>query len=59
MFVIYQVKPLIWVESVIERHAHSRVEYMIKVSSFFYYTNVLTYCKYYNYMFMLYKLMCS
>ena len=25
------VKPLIWVESVIERHAHSRVEYMIKV----------------------------
>ena len=26
------VKPLIWVESVIERHAHSRVEYMIKVS---------------------------
>ena len=28
---ILQVKPLIWVESVIERHAHSRVEYMIKV----------------------------
>ncbi len=27
-----QVKPLIWVESVIERHQHSRVEYMIKVS---------------------------
>lgn len=27
-----QVKPLIWVESVIERHAHSRVEYMIKVN---------------------------
>lgn len=26
-----QVKPLIWIESVIERHAHSRVEYMIKV----------------------------
>ena len=26
-----QVKPLIWVESVIERHAHSRVEFMIKV----------------------------
>ena len=26
------VKPLIWVESVIERHAHSRVEYMIKVT---------------------------
>jgi len=27
------VKPLIWVESVIERHAHSRVEYMVKVCS--------------------------
>ena len=27
-----QVKPLIWVESVIERHSHSRVEYLIKVS---------------------------
>ena len=26
-----QVKPLIWVESVIERHSHSRVEYLIKV----------------------------
>ena len=25
------VRPVIWVESVIERHAHSRVEYMIKV----------------------------
>ena len=30
--VLPQVKPLIWVESVIERHVHSRVEYMIKVS---------------------------
>ena len=28
-----QVKPLIWVESVIERHSHSRVEYLIKVST--------------------------
>lgn len=27
------VKPLIWIESVIERHPHSRVEYMIKVMS--------------------------
>ena len=26
-----QVKPLIWVESVIERHSHSRVEYLVKV----------------------------
>ena len=26
------VKPLIWIESVIERHSHSRVEYMIKVN---------------------------
>lgn len=32
--VLLQVKPLIWVESVIERHVHSRVEYMIKVSDF-------------------------
>lgn len=29
------VKPLIWVESVIERHSHSRVEYMIKAKSQF------------------------
>lgn len=35
-----QVKPLIWIESVIERHAHSRVEYMIKVSYFSFYTRV-------------------
>lgn len=27
-----QVKPLIWIESVIEKHSHSRIEYMIKVS---------------------------
>ena len=27
------VKPLIWIESVIERHQHSRVEYMIKAKS--------------------------
>ena len=27
-----QVKPLIWIESHIERHSHSRVEYLIKVS---------------------------
>eukprot|EP00914_Ancora_sagittata_P021213 GHVO01041729.1.p1 GENE.GHVO01041729.1~~GHVO01041729.1.p1 ORF type:complete len:160 (-),score=11.78 GHVO01041729.1:139-618(-) len=29
------VKPLIWVESVIARHAHSRVEFMIKAKSQF------------------------
>lgn len=29
------VRPLIWVESVIERHSHSRVEYMIKCKSQF------------------------
>ncbi|XP_033636389.1 AP-1 complex subunit mu-1 [Asterias rubens] len=29
------VKPLIWIESVIERHTHSRVEYMIKAKSQF------------------------
>lgn len=29
------VKPLIWIESVIERHAHSRVEIMIKAKSQF------------------------
>ncbi|PAV85640.1 hypothetical protein WR25_08251 isoform C [Diploscapter pachys] len=26
-----QVKPLIWVETVVEKHTHSRVEYMVKV----------------------------
>lgn len=30
-FVMFQVKPLIWIESVIEKHSHSRIEYMIKV----------------------------
>lgn len=30
-----QAKPLFWVESVIERYAHSRVEYMIKAKSQF------------------------
>merc|ERR1740138_680866 len=30
-----QVRPLIWIESVIERHSHSRVEYMIKCKSQF------------------------
>uniref|UniRef100_A0A1I8IXS2 FYVE-type domain-containing protein n=1 Tax=Macrostomum lignano TaxID=282301 RepID=A0A1I8IXS2_9PLAT len=29
------VKPLIWVESVVERHVHSRVEYMVKAKSQF------------------------
>ena len=29
------VKPLIWVESVIERHAHSRVEIMVSQSEAF------------------------
>ncbi|KAI1286306.1 AP-1 complex subunit mu-1 [Halotydeus destructor] len=29
------VKPLIWIEAVIERHQHSRVEYMIKAKSQF------------------------
>lgn len=29
-----QVKPLIWVEAVVEPHSHSRIEYMIKVHVF-------------------------
>merc|ERR1711892_1420236 len=32
---ITHVKPLIWIESVIERHAHSRVEIMVKAKSQF------------------------
>lgn len=31
------VKPLIWVEAVVEPHSHSRIEYMIKVSQSFIY----------------------
>lgn len=27
------VKPLIWIEAVVERHTHSRVEYMVKVQA--------------------------
>jgi len=39
------VKPLIWVESVIERHAHSRVEYMIKVLNIdYFYVAILIGC---------------
>ncbi|RDD46195.1 AP-1 complex subunit mu-1 [Trichoplax sp. H2] len=30
-----QIKPLVWIEAVIERHSHSRVEYMIKARSQF------------------------
>ncbi|XP_063931384.1 AP-1 complex subunit mu-1-like isoform X2 [Zophobas morio] len=30
-----QLKPLFWVESIVERHAHSRVEYMVKARSQF------------------------
>ncbi|CAI4225204.1 unnamed protein product [Auanema sp. JU1783] len=30
-----QVKPLIWVECVVEKHPHSRVEYMVKAKSQF------------------------
>lgn len=30
-----QVKPLIWVEAVVEKHSHSRVEYMVKAKSQF------------------------
>ena len=29
------MKPLIWIESVIEKHAHSRVEIMVKAKSQF------------------------
>src|SRR5690606_7237905 len=29
------MKPLIWIESVIERHAHSRVEILVKAKSHF------------------------
>jgi AP-1 complex subunit mu len=29
------MKPLIWVEAIVEKHSHSRVEYMIKAKSQF------------------------
>ena len=29
------MKPLLWIESVIERHAHSRIEFMVKAKSQF------------------------
>ena len=31
VFLVVQVKPLIWVETVVEPHSHSRIEYMVKV----------------------------
>lgn len=30
-----QVKPLLWIEAVVEPHSHSRIEYMIKAKSQF------------------------
>merc|ERR1712100_920453 len=30
-----QVRPLIWIEAVVEPHSHSRIEYMIKAKSQF------------------------
>ncbi len=35
MALIFQVKPLVWIESSIEKHSHSRVEYMVKAKSQF------------------------
>ena len=35
LFRLFKVKPLIWIESSIEKHSHSRVEYMIKAKSQF------------------------
>lgn len=35
MFCALQVKPLIWVEAVIETHGRSRVEYLVKAKSQF------------------------
>lgn len=35
LWLLFQIKPLIWIESVIERHAHSRVEIMVKAKSQF------------------------
>ena len=32
---VAQVKPLIWIEAVVEPHSHSRIEYMIKAKSQF------------------------
>ena len=32
---IFHPQPLIWIESVIERHAHSRIEIMVKAKSQF------------------------
>lgn len=34
---LLQVKPLIWIESVIEKFSHSRVEIMVKVLNFVYF----------------------
>ena len=34
---LFQVKPLIWIESVIEKFSHSRVEIMVKVLNFMYF----------------------
>ena len=33
--ILSQVKPLLWIEAVVEPHSHSRIEYMIKAKSQF------------------------
>ena len=35
MYIYLNPQPLIWIESVIERHAHSRIEIMVKAKSQF------------------------
>lgn len=49
---VFQVKPLIWIESVIEKFSHSRVEIMVKVrywSSVFLTTMATKYKTFYKY----------
>lgn len=40
-FLCLQVKPLIWIESVIEKFSHSRVEIMVKVGQWDSYSQCL------------------
>ena len=35
LYIYLNPQPLIWIESVIERHAHSRIEIMVKAKSQF------------------------
>lgn len=48
-----QIKPLIWVQVQMEKHAHSRVEYIVKVCNFSILSRLIFYLNIYSKNFIL------